>query len=80
MSALLLLWFLALPPGLDRLLPVVLEQWVAGVGGCWQQQLCHSILAALLPPASSFLHLRGVQCDAGDSALVWGFLGLPPAP
>lgn len=60
-------------------LATVLEQWVAGVGGCWWQQLCHSILAALVPPASRFLHLRSVQRDAGDSALFWGFLGLPPA-
>lgn len=79
MSALLLLWFLALPPGLDRLLRVVLGQWVAAVGGCWWQQLCHSILAALVPPASRFLHLRGVQHDADDSVLFWGFLCLPPA-
>lgn len=60
-SALLLLWFLALPPGLDCLLLVVLEEWVAGVGGCWRQQLCHSILGSLVPPTPRFLDLRGVQ-------------------
>lgn len=32
--------------------------------------------SALVPPASRFLHLRGVQHDAADSAFLWGFFHL----